>query len=361
LIAACASEPGSGPAVVLQETPRVRTVADTYCSPVSPDLDAGIPVEGETRVQPSEPLTALTWNLRWFGDPERSPVDDEEAFRFAQEVVASENADIVALQEICDGEAFERLLLELPQYAGALSSYRWQQRIAVLWNEQRWALLSARGLHGLDDAGRPPLTVGLRNREDRLHLRIIAVHAKAGDEPESRDTRESFALGLLEHLREHRAGERLLLLGDLNDRLTASIAKGEPSPYRSWTADRDLVALTAGLDRDNAAEPSSLWGDVVDHVFASPALVPAGQPVRAEVLRDELLAVKSDYLETVSDHFPVRVTISPWSRPLPLGFRRQLQPAHRGMRTPPTVLSRRISIRRRQRSLPGPICGCVGV
>ncbi len=312
LLAACASEAASSPAIELPETSRVRTLAETESASTSGDRDAGLESENESdSARLSAPLTALTWNLRWFGDPERSPADDEQAYDFSLEVLASENADIVALQEISDGEAFDRLLSDLPRYAGVLSSYQWQQRIALLWNRERWSLAAARGLHGLDDAGRPPLSVGLQGRDDRPDLWVVAVHAKAGDEPESRDTRERFALGLQQRLRQLYGGAPLLVLGDLNDRLTGSIAAGEPSPYRSWITDEDLVALTAGLDLDDPPEPSTLWGDVVDHVFASPALLEPGQPVQAEVLRDELLALEPDYLDTVSDHFPVRVVISP--------------------------------------------------
>ena len=255
------------------------------------------------------PVVLLTWNLDWFGDPVEGPRDDTAQHAAVREILLDAGADVIALQEIASGAAFERLLSELPGHAGVLSGYDWTQKTALLWRTTVFELGVARALTGLDDAGRPPLEVSLRHVPTGRTLLFVVVHAKAQADAASRAVRERLAQGVKAHLDAAHASTPCIVIGDFNDLLLGSITEDAESPYRVWTQDEHYAAPTLGLDAPGVAESSYLWGATIDHVIVSDELAGAVDPAGAEVLREELLADYPDYAERVSDHFPVSLRL----------------------------------------------------
>jgi endonuclease/exonuclease/phosphatase family metal-dependent hydrolase len=256
--------------------------------------------------EPTE-LSVLTWNVEWLGHAEEGPVDDEAQYLAVRDVLRSEQADLVALQELASEPAFSRLLEDLPNRSGVLSGYDAPQRTALLWDRARFLLSSTRPVSGLDDAGRPPLEVLLHDPANEHLLRIVVIHAKAQADTESHARRARLSDGLHEYLavrEEHR-----LVLGDFNDLLVGSIVPGAGTPYRAFTSDDHYVALTRSLNEPPARESSYAFGGTIDHVVAGADDPLATEAISINVLRDELLARFPDYFDRVSDHFPVAVAL----------------------------------------------------
>jgi len=258
---------------------------------------------------PSAATTVLTWNLDWFGDPSEGPVDDATQYSTARDVLAERAATLVALEEVASAAAFERLLDDLPAYAGVLSGYSWTQKTALLWDRAQYELERARAVEGLDDAGRPPLLVELRHKLTSHALRVLVIHAKAQADAPSYEKRAQLALGL-EALLDAAAPLPTIIVGDFNDLLQGSITAGADTPYRPLLADPAYAAPTLPLDDAGARERSFAHGQgTIDHVLVTPATAFAIEPASVDVLQDELLARYPSFSTTVSDHFPVTLAL----------------------------------------------------
>lgn len=263
---------------------------------------AALPPGVDAIAAPGPELALLTWNIEWFQDPARGPADDARQLEAVHDVLAQARADLAGLQEIAMPARLRELLEPMPEYALAISSYEWPQQTALLYRPAQFALIAVRMITGLDDAGRPPLEVELL-AADGSALTVIVLHAKAGADAASWQRRERFAAGLKRHLDARRGASQVIVLGDFNDGFTRSIAAERPSPYALFAAGSGYRAPTAALE--GGAEPSTVWGETVDHVLLSDALARRVDPESIDVLRDELLARDPRFFDDVSDHAPV--------------------------------------------------------
>lgn len=250
----------------------------------------------------------MTWNVTWFQHPGHAPDDDARQYDAVRELLAEQRPTLLALQEVSDADAFARLLADLSPLSGVLSSYAWVQKTALLWDGDRFELVSSHAVTGLHDAQRPPLEVRLRGREGQRELVLVVVHAKAGGDSASYADRVEFARGLKRHLDEVLATEPRILLGDFNDRLVGSLLPEAPSPYQPFMQDSRYVTPTALLERPDGAYGSFISGAGIDHIVLDARL---GQGLRgeADVLRDLALQRSDDFARHVSDHFPVVVQL----------------------------------------------------
>ena len=304
-----------------ESEPSSKAALDAGCGPewaksrsacAAPPLPAPVAevVSERDRVEAPQTVTLMTWNLEWFGDPSEGPVDDALQYDAVLDVLASEGAGVVALQEVANEASFERLLAHLPGYAGILSGYDWTQKTALLWDATLFELSHARAISGLDDAGRPPLEVRLQRRWDGGELLIVVVHAKAQAEARSQAIRARFVQGLKAHLDAEHAHSSRIVIGDFNDLLSGSLVAGSDTPYRPFLDDPAYAAPTRALNEPGAAETSYATGATVDHILVTKDLAPLVDRGSIDVLRDELLARYPRFIETVSDHFPVTLDLT---------------------------------------------------
>jgi endonuclease/exonuclease/phosphatase family metal-dependent hydrolase len=252
----------------------------------------------------------MTWNLEWFQDPNEGPTDDAGQYGAVRDILASSSKTLVALEEVASEDAFDHLMLDLRRYAGALSGYAWTQKTALLWDSTRFELVRARAISGLDDAGRPPLEVRLRDKRDQRELVVVVVHAKAQADSASYDKRANLARGLKAHLETALGPASTIVIGDFNDLLLGSITDGADTPYRPFLDDPAYAAPTRVLNQPQAMETSFATGATVDHVIVDRELAARVDPASVDVMRNELLARYPRYTSTISDHFPVTLAIA---------------------------------------------------
>lgn len=271
-------------------------------------------------------LDLATWNLEWFGDAGNGPADEALQQLNAKAVMAGLDCDLWALEEVVSASAFQALLNGLSGYAGVLASDAavtngstsygsWEQKVALVYKtslatfETAQVILTA---HDDDFAGRPPLEVRLRvnlaGTPETLY--VICLHAKAGSDSASYQRRANAAAALKTYLDTTRAGEKVFVLGDLNDDLDASITSGQPSPYQAFVADTTRWLTPTKTLSDNRISSLLSYPDPVDHHLASQNL--AGRLVAGSVQVFAGPSYITAYGTTTSDHLPV---VTRWTAP----------------------------------------------
>ncbi|MDP2313760.1 MAG: endonuclease/exonuclease/phosphatase family protein [Pseudomonadota bacterium] len=300
-------------------------------------------------------MRIATFNVYWFGTTrpgivDRTPDDDDLVAR----VLAGLDADVLALQEICDLPRLERVLRRAATFSGRDRHLRVgdsfvtsarpseladtaNQKVVCAWDPATVEPL-AWGALGGGPALRPPLLATFRDRRDGAALTLAALHLKSGFMGAPL-TDESAALRLREaaYLARWLSGENvgptalaqaplgpLVALGDMNARRDdPTLEPLRRLPGWSWPVPT-LPAedpWTTFLDRE-----------VIDHIGASPAARFVGTPYAYAFDRDPALGGRAwfhavedfsaqrargfprapvENLYRVSDHRPVVAEIEP--------------------------------------------------
>lgn len=290
-----------------------------------PDALAQLPaaIPGSRRVVPpagsDSQLDVASWNIEWFGAPRHGPRDELRQLANARDVVLGTDADVWGLAEIVNRTAWQRLLAAMPGYAGVLAddamvrggrrSYSpGEQKPAILYKPEIATLLGARVILSHADAafaGRPPLEarfrVAMNGATDELI--VIVVHMKAFADARSRLRREAAGTELKAYLDGIYPTQKVLIIGDWNDDVDASIVPRQATPYAAFTADSARYRfVTRTL---SAARVSSIarYKDLVDHHLATDEMAALEIPGSVKVYRVD--AWIPQYRTSTSDHFPV--------------------------------------------------------
>ncbi len=275
------------------------------------------PAGAQTLASKGTPSTfeVATWNIGWFGSTSRGPSDEMLQLQNVARVMRESEIDLWAVQEIDDEGHFRSLIDELGEgWRGELSTtgsnfkLGYVYRTDVVFVIQKGAYLS-RFSHEFAD--RPPLMIeaNVRLPADTVRTILINLHMKAFGDPESFERRGDAASRLKAHIEfdfEHRP---VIVLGDFNDRLTASITPARPSPYQAFVADADRYAfLTFPLDEQNVptwcGSSGCTSGSTFDHILITDELFDAYMEGSAARYGEVLEAIEG-YTSTTSDHLPV--------------------------------------------------------
>lgn len=258
-----------------------------------------------------------SWNVEWFGEPERGPQDERAQLANVAEVLGTVDLDLVGLVEVVSEQSFAELLAALPGYQGVLVSddgvaggadeYGEDEQKVALLVRDRFTVTAARVV--LADqawvfAGRPPLEVSLAfsERGRPRTLDVVVVHLKAMADADGYQRRTRAAAALRAWLEAEHAHDWALVIGDFNDDLDASTWQGRTSPFDALAHDPRYRFTTAALT--DAGVSTTVWhGATIDHHLATASLARRFVEGSAEVLRPD--AWIADYDESTSDHFPV--------------------------------------------------------
>ncbi|HYX93099.1 MAG TPA: endonuclease/exonuclease/phosphatase family protein [Myxococcaceae bacterium] len=264
-------------------------------------------------------LDVATWNVDWFGHTGFGPEDEALQQANARDVIAGTDFDVWGLEEVVGGAAFDDLQAQLPGYTGLLandalvsdgSTYysNAEQKPAILYKSDLASLISAQIIladHNFDFAGRPPMEVKLNVTLNGLteERTFIVLHMKAFNDAASWERRSNASAALKSYLDENYPTQKVLVIGDWNDDVDTSIARGRPSPYQEFVDDTDRYAfatqsLSAMGERSTCGHP-----DVIDHQLNT-------NEQRADLITDSVEVYRldeqiPDYCTTTSDHFPV--------------------------------------------------------
>ncbi len=267
----------------------------------------------------STTLEVATWNVEWFGDPNNGPSDEARQQANVRAVITQSTIDLWALQEVSDPAAFQALLDSLgSDYEGVLgqtASPGVTQRLAFVYRRdviQRRRVEQILTEFARAFAYRPPLLLeaAVHLPDTTVIVTFITLHMKAGKDLEDYDRRREAADRLYRRLNLLYGNRPIVVLGDWNDELHASIITGLPSPYENFRTDTDNYRfLTETLD----AADLPTWcddsitcrtGSTIDHILITDELFSAYEESSADRFTALLNAIPG-FVYSTSDHLPV--------------------------------------------------------
>jgi hypothetical protein len=291
-----------------------------------------------TSINPAGTLEVVNWNVEWFGSPLQDPKNDDLQQQNVTTVFNNLKADIYALSEVVNEDRLRSVVASMPGYEYVLSDYGSHtntsvnppsalaeaQKLAFVYNTNVIKNLNARALlsKGINTSadlqnpyyrdwasGRFPF---LMEAEVTLNcmtqkVNFVLVHAKANTSPTntSYERRAAGAKALHDSLQLLFPNDNIVILGDFNDDLDASITAGKTTTsWSSFTTDgANYTTLTLPLSQ--AGKRSTVSHDnVIDHVVVSNEMEPYYMDQTATV-RTDVTGMVSNYGNTTSDHYPV--------------------------------------------------------
>lgn len=270
------------------------------------DVNGQVPVIGN-----DADLEIATWNLKWFGDAQNAPNNDQLQFDNVKNILQSTQIDIWALQEVSNENSWIFLLNELPAYQAALAPYSQTQKTGLIYKSSMFTKVSEQLIltnFASDFAGRPPLEVALipkgSSRYDTLFVLVVHLKANTGTNNERRTAhfqRKACAEHLKSYLISHPA-RNIVIAGDWNDDIDFSIVYPDSvSPFTPLFPNYGFFP-TATL---SAAGLSSyaFGGQMIDHIFINNKMNPHNK-VFSSALFNPTPYITA-YTTTTSDHYPV--------------------------------------------------------
>lgn len=267
-------------------------------------------------------FTVATWNIQFFGG-NGGPSNDALQLENVKTVLQTLKPDLLAIQEITTVSVLQEIVRDFPMYRYHYANYISQdQKLAFLYNAEAMDVISISSMDprdtGNDDflydsAYRLPFVFRftLDKGDQPRTLAAVNIHAKANTGSSS-DRRESYyrrvgqAQGLYEalSLREQEWGH-VILLGDFNDDLDASIYNNQPSPYKPMVDDAQrFVPVSLPLSQRRFTSMTS-FAEMIDHVVATGRFREFVPQEWGSVKVHRADAYITDYARTTSDHYPV--------------------------------------------------------
>ena len=296
----------------------------------------------------SETFDVAAYNISFFGaGSENNATPAQIATQVANitTVMQRLNMDVIGIEEMSNDNALNQLVANLPGYASVIS-HRWSysfeppdptfppQKIGFIYNTATTTLSteepprvlfeslydSARlGLtgHRLTDyptgnpssfwgSGRLPFLATFNATIDGAtkKIRVVVLHAKSGGDADGYIRRQYDVKLLKDSLDAFYPNDKVMIIGDYNDRMVTSIYTGHPSSYLPYVNDNvNYNILTYPLDQAGRTSfPSS--NGLIDHITIS------------NELNNEYIATSTDIEDprtyianynsvTASDHLPV--------------------------------------------------------
>jgi endonuclease/exonuclease/phosphatase family metal-dependent hydrolase len=248
-------------------------------------------------------LPLWTWNIEHF------PLSASTVASVAA-TMTELGAEMVGFQEVDSLPAFDQLLANLPGWEGLPGQTGFDTQVAIAYRTDRLRLISTEDLF-LDDSWRfprPPVAVTfeVKGRVGVRQLTVVVVHLKAQVDATSEQRRRLAILDLAAWMDARRSSEApVIAVGDWNDDINDS---GSANVFSPLLDPSRYAALT--LPAANRGEYSYIpFRRLIDHQIATVEATAAFQPLVVDVIAlDQTIP---GYLNTVSDHRPVRARLVP--------------------------------------------------
>ncbi|MEI9942853.1 MAG: carbohydrate-binding protein [Chitinophagaceae bacterium] len=351
----------SNPIVINQATASAGTTLYVRFSPVAKALK----VEGNIKVTATglnkdvvavtgssypkaETFDVACYNISFFGaNSTNTATESQIATQVANisTVMQRLNADVIGIEEMSNDAALAQLIGNLPGYASVMSP-RWSysfnppdpsfppQKIGFIYNTSTMSISSTEPPrvmfesmydsarldlpnHRLTDyptgtpssfwgSGRLPFMATFNATLNGVteKIRIIVLHAKSGGDAEGYTRRQYDVKVLKDSLDAFYANDKVLIIGDYNDRVVTSIYVGHPSSYLPFVNDEiNYNILTKPLDQAGRTSfPSS--NGLIDHITITNDMVNEYISNSTDI-EDPRSYIANYNATTASDHLPV--------------------------------------------------------
>lgn len=242
-------------------------------------------------------LQVATMNLQEF------PKNGKTTMRMVGALIQQMDVDVIALQEISNKNSIDELVKELKGWSGLFTpAASGSMSLAYLYKNSEVELManSAEAIFTTDyDFPRPPFKIKIRHKPTGEEVYLINLHLKAMSDSESVNRRKESARKLKQYMDENMSNDKVVVLGDYNDRISASGSQtfytfvGDAANYRF----ADMHIATGSTTW--YSYPS--WPSHLDHILVTNELFSAIDTVM--VYRPEICV--PEYRSVVSDHRPV--------------------------------------------------------
>ncbi|GMU07047.1 lamin tail domain-containing protein [Corallococcus caeni] len=280
-----------------------------------PITDGGTKTDGGTTTDGGTQPTAVglkvgNWNIEWFGSTAEGPTDEALQLANATAVLADAGPDVMGVAEIVSVDAFNSLKAGLSGYNGLLASeYPYgssDQKVGLLYKTDAVELVNS----GVvltdcvqDFAYRPPLRVDLKVIRGgvKVDLTVMVLHMKAYADADSYARRQSASACLKGYLDTYLPTQNVMVLGDWNDDVDASIYTPYASPYANLVNDAARYKFLTQPLSESGARSTVSNSQFIDHQLVTNELAAYYVANSAEVLKPNIVSYKS----TTSDHYPI--------------------------------------------------------
>lgn len=247
----------------------------------------------------SDELEVVTWNI------ERFPMADGTISKVAG-IINDLDADIYALQEISDVDAFVALVNTIDGYDGMAVDVRGSIELAFIYKTSEIISVSSPKLLFSGETTpfpREPVEIDITH-SNGLAVKLINIHLKCCDGSESR--RAAASQRLKAYIDDNLSSDEVIVLGDWNEDFDTGTS------FSNFILDSQNFAFVDlpiyqgdGEDYSYPCTGASYCPSHIDHILIT------------DELCDNLTATKTirlddcvtDYLTKVSDHRPVMVSL----------------------------------------------------
>ncbi|MBB4804296.1 endonuclease/exonuclease/phosphatase family metal-dependent hydrolase [Flavobacterium nitrogenifigens] len=296
----------------------------------------------------ADTFDVVTYNLEFFGAPTSAygPADKTLQLENVSKVMNKLDADVYVVQEVSSDAQIDALITKInvngKTFEKSVStswSYSWDptsdptfppQKLVVLYNTKTTTLKKTRVMFkefydelragtktlanypggsssSFFSSGRLPYMVTLETNLNGVknEIKLIDLHARAnsGTDISRYNMRKYDTQVLKDSLDAHYADSNIILLGDYNDDVKASVIAGQPSSYEAFVNDtNNYKALTLEISQAGAYSFLSSGG-FLDHITISNELFD-DYIANSTAVYDPRNDIAS-YTTTTSDHGPV--------------------------------------------------------
>ncbi len=321
-------------------------VVNSSISLVSGGISRNVAVSGTEGADPrNNSFDVVTYNLEFFGTDikdiggnEFGPRDDALQINNVRTVMETMAADVIAVEEVSDENALDQLVAGLPGYDKIVSN-RWShsfdppdpnfppQKVGFIYKTSTVQLVGSRvmfvqlyddikagtvtlpsypgGSSSFWSSGRLPfmVTLDVTINGIKKRIRMINIHAKSGSAQSDYDRRKYDVQVLYDSLTAQYVTDNIILLGDFNDDVDASLLNGEASSYKAIVDDAaNFNVLTYALSQTGASSfPKS--SSFIDHIVISTEL--NNSYIDHSTAVEDARTYVTNYINTTSDHLPV--------------------------------------------------------
>jgi endonuclease/exonuclease/phosphatase family metal-dependent hydrolase len=258
-------------------------------------------------------LDVAQWNIEWFGDPTNGPSNQTTQLDNATQLISGLDVDLMSLCEISDSTYWKKLLSNLSQYSGTISTWSQTQKTALIYKKDIFKLIYSKHILSQYESdfasGRLPLEVALETtlngKIDTIYVWVIHFKANIGttsQKSESYNKRYNSSVYLKNYVNQYFRNKKGLIMGDWNDDFDKSIYNNNTSPFVNWRDDASYLVPTYQLSLKGQRTTAS-YSDAIDHIAVTPGL--KNYWVKDSAFAFYANAYIGSFSSNTSDHFPV--------------------------------------------------------
>ncbi len=258
-------------------------------------------------------LDIATWNIEWF------PKNDELTIEYVIEIINSLELDILGIQELDDTTMFNEMLDLLNSYSSHYES-SWFAGLAYIYRDD---LVQINDFYEIYTTApywnafpRSPMVMDLNYAGERYfiinnHLKCCGDGLLDYDDESDEEYRRYTAMNLIKaYIDENLAGEKIVVLGDLNDDIS------EPYPNNVFQEilndSNNYRFVDLPIAQGNSSEWSfPNWPSHLDHIVVTNEIFESSDSIYVKTIKidEHLEGGWDEYDQNISDHRPVAIKI----------------------------------------------------